>query len=842
MASPPLQVDSRVQPPTPYRPLLWLAIAVGLGVTADHWLHSLAAPSVFGRWWLVGAAAWFVAAVLRRRGRFQLASLLIMASAWAVGAAWHDWRWQLTSADDLARFAGATPQPACIEAILADHVRIIPPGDASPLRAIPARMISEATVRVVEVRDGRQWRTAAGLSRLRVAGSLVGVAPGDRVKVFAQLARPEPPLNPGDYDWAAAQRRDGRLTELFCENPQCVAVVESAPWMSVERALFDVRSWCAAQLADNVPTRDAPLVLATLLGDQERLSDSTKDAFLETGSIHLLVISGAHVAMLAWIVWQLAGAAGLAVRTQAAATLGVVLLYAAIVGPEPSVVRATVVTATAVIALTAGRRTSAGNLFGAAALAVMAINPSETFRSGTQFSFLAVAVLILFAEWRPQLRSTDPLRRHIAETRPWWVRTLRKLGRAAVVLTLASIAVGIAMAPLVAYHFHVVAPAGVLLTPLASPLVGIAIGAGLGVLTIGWLVPPVGLACGAVCGWALHLTEMIVRGAQHVPGSYAYSCGPPAWWLVVFYGAIAALAIVPALRPHWRWQLAAALAWAAVGYGVVGAGRTRPGEVRCTFLAVGHGTCAVIELPSGQTVLYDAGSLGSPEMAHRIVSSYLWSRGIGRIDAIVLSHADIDHYNAVPGLLERFPVGVVYVSPMMFDPLATGGKLTAPNYLRDVLATSGVPLRQIWMNDRLRTLDPGVTIEVLHPPREGVMGRDNANSILLTIDFAGRRILLPGDLESPGLERVMADPPLDCDVLLAPHHGSLASDPPGFAAWCSPESVVFSGPGPERTLPAMAAYQSAGAGVWHTAERGAVTCLVDDQGVRVSSYLGGAHD
>ncbi len=517
-----------------------------------------------------------------------------------------------------------------------------------------------------------------------------------------------------------------------------------------------------------------------------------------------------------------------------------VLLYAAIVGPEPSVVRATVVTATAVIALTAGRRASAGNLFGAAALVVMAINPSETFRSGTQFSFLAVAALILFAQWWPRTGAVDPLRRHIAETRPWWVRAVRKLGRSMLVLTLASIAVGVAMAPLVAYHFHVVTPASVLITPLASPLIGIAIAAGLATLTLGWLVPPLGVACGAVCGGALRLTEAMVRGVQHVPGSYWYACGPPAWWLVAFYGAIAALAIVPRLRPHWRWQLAAALAWAAVGYAAVGAGRTAPGELRCTFLAVGHGTCAVIELPSGQTVLYDAGSLSSPEMAQQIASSYLWSRGIGRIDAIVLSHADIDHYNGVPGLLERFPVGVVYVSPMMFDPVATGGRLAAPDYLRDVLAASGVPLRQIWMNDRLRTLDPGVVMEVLHPPREGVMGRDNANSVLLAVEFAGRRILLPGDLESPGLERVMADPPVDCDVLLAPHHGSSASDPPGFAAWCTPEWVVFSGRRPHGPLPARVSYRRAGASVWHTAENGAVSCWISDQGVRFSTYREGS--
>ena len=78
-----------------------------------------------------------------------------------------------------------------------------------------------------------------------------------------------------------------------------------------------------------------------------------------------------------------------------------------------------------------------------------------------------------------------------------------------------------------------------------------------------------------------------------------------------------------------------------------------------------------------------------------------------------------------------------------------------------------------------------------------MLGRDNANSILLAVEFAGRRILLPGDLESPGIERVMADPPLDCDVLLAPHHGSEQSDPPGFAAWCTPEWVVMSGRRPD---------------------------------------------
>jgi competence protein ComEC len=173
---------------------------------------------------------------------------------------------------------------------------------------------------------------------------------------------------------------------------------------------------------------------------------------------------------------------------------------------------------------------------------------------------------------------------------------------------------------------------------------------------------------------------------------------------------------------------------------------------------------------------------------------------------------------------------------MMFDPIATGGDLTAPNYLRELLQEAGVPMREIWMGDRLRTGDADVAIEVLHPPREGVLGRDNANSLLLTVEYAGTRVLLPGDLESPGIERVMADPPLDCDILLAPHHGSAMSDPPGFAAWSTPEWVVMSGERPARTLLAQDSYQQAGATVLHTAAGGAITCVISPEGARLESF------
>jgi hypothetical protein len=124
------------------------------------------------------------------------ASGFVLISAMALGGAWHHWRWNLVVENELARFASETPQPACVEVVLADRVKVSPPADDSPLRAIPAGTVSEATVHVVAIRDGARWRPAAGWSRLRVAGQWRGV-PGDRLRVYAQLARPAPAMNPG---------------------------------------------------------------------------------------------------------------------------------------------------------------------------------------------------------------------------------------------------------------------------------------------------------------------------------------------------------------------------------------------------------------------------------------------------------------------------------------------------------------------------------------------------------------------------------------------------------------------------------------------------------------------
>jgi competence protein ComEC len=367
----------------------------------------------------------------------------------------------------------------------------------------------------------------------------------------------------------------------------------------------------------------------------------------------------------------------------------------------------------------------------------------------------------------------------------------------------------------------------------------IALMSGLSMCTIGFLFPPLAWILGHLCGYCMALAEWFIASAVDLPGSYFYAPGPTLWWILIYYGVLGLIAVVPAWQVGWKGLGIFTALWTAAGFAVVVSSQPRTDVIRCSMLSVGHGTCVVFEFPTGETMLYDAGSLGSPEATTNTVSSFLWSRGITRIDAIVISHADVDHYNGVPGLLERFSIGKVYVSPLMFDAWATAGQLSAPSFLKERIEAAGIPLEEVWMNDRLRVADERVIIEVLHPPRFGVPGRDNANSLLLVVEFMGHRILLPGDLESPGIESVIADEPVDVDVLLAPHHGSVFSDPPGFAAWCTPEWVVLSGRySANETQLTTASYRAAGAEILHTARSGAVEFTLGIDGISPEEFLG----
>ena len=620
-------------------------------------------------------------------------------------------------------------------------------------------------------------------------------------------------------------------SRLWSSFPQCVSVIRRGSSLSPRRLLDGVRTAGTQLLQRHLDGRQAALASAVLLGAREELDENQRQAFMETGTVHLLAVSGLHVGILAGAVLILLRRAPI---PRLLALLSVALLaifYMLLTDARPPIIRATILIVAVCWGLYLRRLPMAYNSLATAGLVVLAINPAELFQAGAQLSFLAVGALIWFAPWwTGPTHEPDRLQRLIDENRSWPSWTVLVVGRFFRRMIVASAVISLVTLPLVMARFHIFAPIGILMNAVLWIPMAVALTTGFATLVFGSILPPLGELFGGCCNGSLALLESAVGAAQRVPGGHYWVPGPAEWWLWGFYGGLGVLAMLPRRIVPSHWCVALVAGWTAVGL-LPAWLPDDDSRLDATFLAMGHGCAVILELPSGQTVLYDAGRLTSPEAGTRSIAAVLWSRGITHLDAVVLSHPDLDHYNALPGLLRQFSVGVVYVSPVMFE--QQSGALNA---LAEAIRESGIPLQEIRAGDRLPG-GPDCSIEVLHPPRRGILGSDNANSIVLDVRYRDHCILLPGDLDSPGLEDVLAEEPIDCDVLLAPHHGSRNGNSPDLAAWATPDRVIVCGRRGGYSADLEATYRAVGSRLHYTDESGAIHVKIDEQGVSLSGFL-----
>jgi competence protein ComEC len=194
------------------------------------------------------------------------------------------------------------------------------------------------------------------------------------------------------------------------------------------------------------------------------------------------------------------------------------------------------------------------------------------------------------------------------------------------------------------------------------------------------------------------------------------------------------------------------------------------------------------------------------------------------------SHADLDHFNGLPALLERFAVGQVTCTPMFADKKAPGVQFTLL-----ALDKYRVPKRIVRAGDRLQAAE--VALEVLHPPAVGPEGNENARSMVLRVRHAGHTLLLTGDLEGPGLASVLAQPAVQADILMAPHHGSRFPNTPELAQWAQPKVVVSCEGRPRGRARPPEPYSSMGAAFLDTWRYGAVTIRSHTSGLVVETFL-----
>ncbi len=570
--------------------------------------------------------------------------------------------------------------------------------------------------------------------------------------------------------------------------------MQSVGWRQGLRAGF--RQW----LYHDLPLYDdaASVLDAMVLGQRHGVTRKINEAFVRTGTAHFLAVSGLHVGMLALFVWWVSQMLGADRRAGAVIVMAVVALYVLLAEPRVPILRAGVLCALGCIAIGLRRRTSSLNWLAAGMIVVLVWRPCDLFMPGFQLSFGVVLGIVLltpalFAVWeglRGKLRGIPPelddppvlwsTRRRLAN----WLLT--RIGQ----LLAVSIAAWLIGSALVLYHFQRFSPWGWVNSILVwLPAMAIVI-LGFAKVMLGIVWPQTAPILGAVLAWASRGLVGLVDGLDDLPLVSIECRGPSAWWVGLYLIGLAAIGIAwrRGLSPR-RIAVLCLLPLVAVMGWRVGSLR-QSAALDLWVLAVGGGQVALLDLPGQGHWLCDAGTLSGFDVGEVIAVPAFRELGVGRIHHAIISHANFDHYGGLLAVADHFPIDRTTVNPCFRHHAHPGG---AAKHLLDQLDARGIPLATAKAGDRWE-VGRDLTVEVLWPPEDlPVSTPANDCSLVLRIGYAGRSILLCGDIEDEPQRRLIAQGNLKSDVLILPHHGAVGRHTMAFLTAVAPEIIIRSG-------------------------------------------------
>lgn len=676
------------------------------------------------------------------------------------------------------------------------------------------------------------------------------LAAGDLIDICGELKRCAKPDNPEDYDFSIYYRKQKIDAILSVKIPAAVRQIQKTTDYSWNRLRASVHDWFKTLIVEHTSESSQPVALALLLGERTELSPKVRLEFSQSGLIHFLAISGLHIGFFSVFVWSICHILNLPRTVTVTLLILAILFYLSIIEIRPPILRAASFCVLVTLGLVNWRTITTLNLVCLSALIILLINPTDLFDVGTQLSFLAVASILWTVNqdfYKNLYQQTwIPLRWRLKANDPLLQTPLQRIGfqyfRMLYSLFLVTFFIWITTAPLVLYHFHLLAPVGLIVNTLLFPFLFLILLLGYLLMFVGSLLPFTAGIFGYCFDQSLQLLLWVVEWTSSLPWSHFELPAPALWWILVYY----ALLLLSILSVFWKHQWGSLISvnklrllllpvWILTGLLVPLVIPQEP-SLRCTFIAVNHGVSILIEAPGGETILYDAGSMSPVEQTYSKIKNTLLSRGIRRVDFLLISHADRDHFNSAAELITNG-----YVRELAFPHSFLTRSQRGTIELCDTALEFHVPVQLIGKGDHFR-LGAETNIEVLHPEYGDRYQDDNPSSLTLRINYGGRQILLTGDLEGAGLNKLLSEPSTDSvDVLLSPHHGSRTANTHDLSEWANPAYVIVSG-GQQQTIPDLKKTFSKSTQIYSTRQHGAIVCEVDQAGhLMVKPFRGDAH-
>ena len=638
---------------------------------------------------------------------------------------------------------------------------------------------------------------------------------GKHITLTGDLRQPQTQRNPGGFDYRSYLARQNVSGIINHQGLIHIGKQSGFPplrWiealrLKTEQIIDDAYSGLQtppteASGLQTPPTEDnllhAQLLKGILLGKRGDVPSETLDIFRNSGTFHVLAVSGLHVGLIALFCYL-----GLSVfrrvpkKAVSLLTIFAVLIYACLVGFRPSVFRASLMAILFLFAKIIDRDADIYNLLAVAALALLLLNPTQLGDVGFQLSFVAVVSIVYLVPKMERLLQNmwdSPESGDVSTLIIFKNKALKWL----VLSYLVTFAAQLGTTPLIALHFYRAYPLGIIVGPFAVGLVSLIVGIGMASVCVGFVWLPLAKLLALV-------THVLFYVFLQLIGIFGQEWGvmklaPPTLGLILIYITVC-LGIT-----HWRyvfkqWRIASLIGLSVIAVWIWDSAFHEKGRLlEVITLDVGQGDAAIIRFPDNRTMLIDGGIQRiyydekkkrgvDYDVGERIIEPYLDANGIRELDLVVLTHPDLDHGGGLAHILQNFKVTHILGIPDMELDSQTHQRI------RSIAKTREIPYSFPYRGKIELTSD--VLLNLLHPINAAstdLMDDDkNDDSLVLKLSYGEVDILFTGDIESIGESRIIeSQQDLRSDILKVPHHGSRTSSSARFLDAVQPRYAIFS--------------------------------------------------